>query len=339
MELKSADLGRALARGLLPVYLVSGDETLLVQEACDTIIAAARAAGFGERLIMHADTTAFDWNEVVQETASLSLFADRRVIDVRVGGGKLGREGADVLTAFARNPGPDTLLLVRCARLEKQQLATAWYKALVAAAAVVRIWPVEFRELPRWLGERLAAAELRLTDQALGALAERVEGNLLAAVQEIEKLKLHELPQPITLEALLGVLEDSAHYGTFELIDAVLQGDAARVVRMLAGLRQEGVAVFALLGAFAGQLRGMAGRVPMPPQRARLVGEFERRLGRRTTPGALLATCALIDAQGKGELPGDPWVSLEELLLGLCTLRAPGASTALRELHPIARQP
>lgn len=339
MELRGADLGRALARGLLPVYLVSGDETLLVQEACDAIIAAARAAGFGERLIMHADATAFDWNELVQETASLSLFAERRVIDVRVSGGKFGREGADVLTAFARNPGPETLLLVRCARLEKQQQGTAWYKALVAVAAVVRIWPVEHRELPRWLGARLAAAGLRLSDGALGALAERVEGNLLAAVQEIEKLKLHDLPQPVTTEALLGVLEDSAHYGTFELIDAVFQGDAARVVRMLAGLRQEGVAVFALLGAFAGQLRGMAGRVPMPPQRARLVGEFERRLGGRTTPGALLATCALIDAQGKGELPGDPWVSLEELLLGLCTDRAPAAGTALRELHPIARQP
>jgi DNA polymerase-3 subunit delta len=334
MELKAAELGRQLARELAPIYLVSGDEPLLVQEACDAIVAAARAAGFSERAVLHAEGS-FDWTEVLQESASLSLFAERRLIDVRLPAAAFGREGSDVLVEYARKPAPDTLLLVRCARIDARQRSSAWYKALAQVGVIVAVWPVSAAELPRWLEGRLQAAGLRCTREALQALAQRVEGNLLAAVQEIEKLALHELPQPIGLEDLLSVLEDAAHYDTFELIDAALAGDGARVARMVASLRQEGVAVFALLGALVAQLRRLAAGERMPPQRQRVVAEFERRVGGRRGVDAVLATCALIDAQGKGEVPGDPWRSLEELLLGFGGVRILGGTGGLALLRTI----
>jgi DNA polymerase III subunit delta len=321
MELKGAELGRELARGLAPVYLVSGDELLLVQEACDAIVAAARAAGFTERVVLHADSSGFNWSDVLQESASLSLFAERRIIDVRVPAAAFGREGSEVLVQYARRPSADTLLLIRAGRVEWKQRSSAWYKALAQAGAVVTIWPISAADLPRWLEGRLQAAGLRCTRDALQALAQRVEGNLLAAVQEIAKLTLHELPQPIAVEDLLGVLEDAAHYDAFELIDGALAGDAARVTRMITNLRQEGVAVFAVLGALVAQLRRMGGNERPPPQRQRVIAEFQRRIGARRGIDAILSTCALIDAQGKGEIPGDPWRSLEELLLRLCGVR------------------
>jgi DNA polymerase III subunit delta len=329
MELRGAELGRELARGLAPVYLVAGDELLLVQEACDAIVAAARGAGFTERVVLHADNSGFNWNDVLQESASLSLFAERRIIDVRVPAAAFGRDGSEVLVQYARQPSADTLLLIRAGRVEWKQRSSAWYKALAQAGAVVTIWPISAADLPRWLEGRLQAAGLRCTRDALHALAQRVEGNLLAAVQEIAKLALHELPQPIAVDDLLAVLEDAAHYDAFELIDGALAGDAARVTRMIANLRQEGVAVFAVLGALVAQLRRMGGNERLPPQRQRVIAEFQRRIGARRGIDAILSTCALIDAQGKGEIPGDPWRSLEELLLRFCGVRLLERGTGL----------
>jgi DNA polymerase-3 subunit delta len=226
-----------------------------------------------------------------------------------------------VLTRYAGAPPSDVLLLVRCGRLDTRQRNAAWYKALARSGVVVTVWPVGAAELPRWLEARLQAAGLRCSREALHALAQRVEGNLLAAVQEIAKLALHELPQPIRLEDLLAVLEDAAHYDAFELIDAALAGDAPRVSRMVRNLRQEGIAIFAVLGALVSQLRRLGANDRLPPQRQRLVADFVRRMGGRRGIDAALATCALIDAQGKGEIPGDPWRSLEELLLRFCGVR------------------
>jgi len=335
VELRGSDLARELGRGLAPLYLVTGDEPLLVQEACDVIIAAARAADYAERIVLHADAAGFNWNAVLQEAASLSLFAARRIIDVRVNGVAFGREGGEILTAYARDASPDTLLLLRAGRLETRQRSSGWYKTLAQAGVVVTIWPIGAAELPRWLEGRLRQAGLSLTREALQALADRVEGNLLAAVQEIEKLKLHALAQPIGLDELLGVLEDAAHYDTFELIDGALAGDSTRVVRMVVNLRQAGVAVFAVLGALTAQLRRILGNDRLPPQRQRLITDFQRRVGGRRGIEALLATCALIDAQGKGEVPGDPWRSLEELLLRLCDVQLLPRGTGLGYLRGV----
>lgn len=333
MPLRAADLPGALKRGLAPVYLVAGDDALLVQEACDAVVRAARAEGYEERSVLHADGS-FSWNDVMQDASSMSLFAARRIIDVRLPGNKFDKEASEVLRRYADAPPADTLLLIRAARLEGKQKSTAWFKALDRVGAIVQVWPLSFQELPRWLSGRLKSAGLTLSPEALNLFAERVEGNLLAAVQEIEKLRLAGLDSPVSAEDLTAVLEDSARYDTFELIDAVFAGDAPRVSRMLATLRQEGVALFAILGALTNQLRRIAGNEFLPAPRKRLVGELLRRIGSTSAIPRILAECALVDAQGKGQIAGDPWLSLEEILLRMAGVRAVDGGSPLRHLYP-----
>ena len=333
MPLRAADLPGALKRGLAPVYLISGDDALLVQEACDAVVRAARAEGFEERSVLHAEGS-FNWNDVMQDASSMSLFAARRIIDVRLPGNRFDKEASEVLRRYADAPPADTLLLIRAARLDGKQKNAAWFKALDRVGAIVQIWPLSFQELPRWLAGRLKSAGLTLSPEALNLLAERVEGNLLAAVQEIEKLRLAGLDSPVSAEDLTAVLEDSARYDTFELIDAVFAGDAQRVSRMLATLRQEGVALFAILGALTNQLRRIAGNDYLPAPRKRLVGELLRRIGSTAVIPRILAECALVDAQGKGQIAGDAWLSLEEILLRMAGVRAVDGGSPLRHLHP-----
>ena len=166
MQAKLADLTRHLRSGLAPAYLVSGDETLLVQEACDAVLAAAREQGYTERSILHAEA-GFNWNDVLQDASSLSLFADRRVVDVRVPGGTFDRDASEALRTSAAHPPADTLLLVRTVRLDPRQRQSAWFKALDTLGVVVLVWPIGPAELPRWLEGRLRAAELRLDRAAL----------------------------------------------------------------------------------------------------------------------------------------------------------------------------
>jgi len=332
MQLKSADLHGALKRGLAPLYLVAGDDALLVQEACDAILRAARDAGFTERSVLHAEA-GFNWNDVLQDAASMSLFAERRIIDLRLPAPKFDRDASEVLRRYAEAPAEDTLLLIRSPRLEGKQRNAAWFKALDQAGAIVQIWPLSPRELPRWLSGRLSQAGVELDDEALALLAERVEGNLLAAVQEIEKLKLAGLSTPVSALALMDVLDDSARYDTFELIDTVLAGESRRVSRVLATLRQEGVALFAILGALTSQLRRIGGGGYLPAPRKRLVGGFLRRIGSTAAIPRILAECALVDAQAKGQVSGDAWLSLEEILLRMAGTRAVDGGSPLRHLH------
>jgi DNA polymerase-3 subunit delta len=332
MLLKPADLAPELERTLAPVYLISGDDPLLVQEACDKVLDAARARGFTERSVLHAEG-GFNWNDVSQDASSMSLFAQRRIIDVRVTGARLDKDASEVLRRYAAHPAQDTVLLIRAGRLEGKQRSSAWFKALDAAGVIVQVWPLDLRELPRWLTARLKSAGLNLTPEALALLSERVEGNLLAAVQEIEKLKLAGLPSPMDHESLGAVLDDSARYDAFELIDATLAGDGRRVSRVLATLRQEGVALFAILGALTSQLRRIdeGGYVPAP--RKRLVSGFLKRLGSADAIPRVLAECALVDAQGKGQIGGDAWLSLEDVLLRLAGTRAVAGGSPIRHLR------
>lgn len=332
MQVKPTELDGALARGLAPVYLISGDDTLLVQEACDSVVAAARSQGYSERSVLHAEA-GFNWNDVIQDAASMSLFAERRIVDVRVPSGKFDKDASEVLRRYADQPAEDTVLLIRTVRLEKRQRDSAWFKALDRAGVAVLIWGVDFAELPRWLAGRVKHAGLTLEPDALNLLAERVEGNLLAAVQEIEKLKLADLESPIGVAALAAVLEDAARYDAFELIDATLAGDGRRVSRMLPTLRQEGVALFAILGALTSQLRRIADGGFLPAPRKRLVSGFLRRIGSVDTIPRVLAECALVDAQGKGQIPGDAWLSLEEVLLRLAGVRAVQGGSPIRHLR------
>jgi DNA polymerase-3 subunit delta len=285
----------------------------LIEETCDSIIARAKQEGFSERSV-HQVERGFHWHELTQDGASPSLFADRKIVDVRGPANKFDKEASAELSDWAAAPPPDTLLMLRTGRLQPKQRSAAWFKALEKAGVVVLVWPVSVQQLPRWLGQRLQAKSLKVERDAVQYLSERVEGNLLAAAQEVDKLALMQLEQPITVDRLIAVLEDTSRFNTFDLIDAVMEGNGARVARAVAGLREEGTSLFAILGALTSQLRRMGNTRGMPPQRQRLARMFHDRV--KDVP-LVLAECAVVDRQGKGQGLADAWISLERLLLRL----------------------
>ena len=324
MQINASQLPRHLQdQGAGGVYLVAGDEQLLVEEACDDIVAAARRQGFDERALFEAGPKAA-WQELFAAAGNMSLFGSRRVLDVRIPPRGLDRAGSDALRKYLEAPLPDTLLLARAAGLEWRQRSSAWFKVFGKAGVVVMAWPVPARELPRWLDARCRREGLRLAPDALDALAQRVEGNLLAARQEIERLKLLQ-PEGAGAEIDAGQVQeavgDSAHFDAFQLLEAAFGGHRRRVHQLLNALRLEGVAIFLILGALTNQLgrareASVGGRPRLPPSQRGAVASTARRLG---TPGIdrQLEECAWLDWQAKGMLRGDPWQSLERILLAI----------------------
>ena len=325
MQIRPRDLERNLGAGLQPIYLVSGDETLLVEEACTAIVQAAERTGFTERKVID-EGPATNWESILAEAASRSLFAERRVLDLRIPPRGFDRKASDALRRYLASPFDDVVLLIRTGRLEARQRSAAWFKAIDAAGAVLLVWPLTARELPGWLGNRCRAAGIELTRDANALLADRVEGNLLAAAQEIEKLKLAGMKSPVDAQTLQAAVEDASHFNTFELIDTAFDGKPQRVRKMVRVLRQEGAPVFMLLGAVNSQLRNAlrlatGERFYLPPQRARALRRLGDRLGTAGLERAL-SECALLDMQAKGALRGDAWQSLERVLVRLAGGRA-----------------
>lgn len=321
MQIRPEQLNRHFQAGdPKHIYLVSGDEQLLVDEACDEIVAAATGLGYDERTIFEAVARA-PWDELFSAAGNLSLFATKRLLDVRIPPRGLDRAGSDAIRGYLDAPLADTLVLCRAPGLDWRQRSNAWYKAIDKAGAVIQVWPIGGRELPRWLDGRCRREGLALDRDALDALAERVEGNLLAAAQEIEKLKLLHGKGRIGADDIEGGVGDAAHFDTFELIDTAFAGRAVRVHRMLDTLRQEGVAVFMVIAALANQLQRArelaAGSNPRIPRRRLPVLEATvKRLGPDGID-ELQKECALLDLQSKGMLRGDAWQSLERVLLSV----------------------
>ena len=321
MQIRADQLRRHFGAGdLKGVYLVSGDEQLLVDEACDEIVACARDLGFDERTIFEAVARA-PWDELFADAGNLSLFATKRLLDVRIPPRGLDRGGSEAIRGYLKAPLADTLVVCRAAGLDWRQRSNAWYKAIERSGAVIPVWPVSGRDLPRWLEERCRREGLELDRDALDALAERVEGNLLAAVQEIAKLKLLHGEGRVGAAEIEQSVGDAAHFDTFELIDAAFAGRAARVHRMLEPLQQEGVAVFMVIAALTSQLQRAAelaaGANPrIARRRLPVLNAAVRRLG-PTGIDDLYKECALLDLQSKGMLRGDAWQSLERVLLSL----------------------
>ena len=327
MQIRANQLARHLQGGdFAAAYLVTGDEHLLVEEACDAILAAARGAGFDERTLFEAMPRA-PWNELFAAAANLSLFGTKRLLDVRIPPRGLDRAGSDAVRRYLQAPLPDTLLVCRAVELEWRQRTSAWFKALDKAGAVVPLFPVSARDLPRWLEGRCRAAGLRLEQDAILALAERVEGNLLAARQEIEKLKLLQPTGSVSADDVLDAVGDSSHFDTFALIDVACAGNGPRLRKMLAALKLQGVAIFLILGALANQLQrahdlAAGGNPRLPRNRIAALTAAARRLGVEGID-ELVKECALLDLQAKGMLPGDAWDSLERILLALAGVQPP----------------
>lgn len=332
MKLRPEQLDGHLAGRLAPLYVVSGDEPLLLQEACDAIRAAARAQGYGERTVFTVEP-GFDWAELREATAGMSLFAAQRLIELRLPGGKPGEAGAKALAEYANHPVPDILLLISLPRLDKAAQSTKWFVAIERAGILLQFWPPAPAQLPGWVTQRMRARGLQPTPAAAAALAGRVEGNLLACVQEIEKLLLLRGPGPVDEDTVTDAVADSARFDVFALADSALAGDAARCLRILRGLQDEGVEPVLIGWALTREIRLLAalaqglaqGKTPFALYQQHRVWEkrqplLERALKRHGLAQwrALLRLCARLDRVTKGRAAGNVW----DDLLQLCVMTA-----------------
>ena len=335
MKLAPAQLSKHLQTALAPVYAVSGDEPLLCQEASDAIRNACRAQGFSEREVFHVDAS-FDWGLLYEAGASLSLFAEKRIIELRLANPKPGDKGTAALLEYLQRPPEDVLLLINLPKLDGNTQKSKWAKALIEGphCQFLQIWPVEANQLPQWIRQRLSQTGISASADAVELIAARVEGNLLAAAQEIEKLKLLAEDQQIDANTVQAAVADSARFDVFGLIDAILNGHSAHALRILEGLRGEGQEPLFILVMLARELRQLANlahligqgmprdkafaaaRPPIWDKRKALVGKALQR-----HPSArwkqLLSDAQNIDAQVKGQAPGEPWNSLASLVLAM----------------------
>jgi DNA polymerase-3 subunit delta len=332
MPTSLSQLHKHLAGGeLKPVYLLAGEEHLLLLEAADALRARARALGYSEREVLDADAN-FDWNALAQAGASLSLFATRRMIDLRLPTGKPGKDGAAALIEYCGHAPPDTILLITCTQWSKAH-ETAWVATVEKAGIFVPAWPLKPDQLPDWIAARCASRGLKPDRAAIDALAERIEGNLLAAAQEIDKLVLLHGDKPLDAETLEALVADSARFDVFKLADAALAGDAARSLRILTGLRAEGEQIPGLMGWLLNQLQLLArlaateGNLAAAFRAERIwparEGVYRKALQRadRKHWETCLLQAARIDRLSKGRGVGDAWVEFERLLVAMAMPR------------------
>ncbi|NIB40132.1 DNA polymerase III subunit delta [Pseudomaricurvus alkylphenolicus] len=331
-KLRADQLDSALRKQLAPVYLVSGDEPLLVQEACDTIREAARRAGFTERERHHVEA-GFDWEELLTSANSLSLFADKKILELRIDNGKPGDKGGKALLSYCEQPSEDNLLLIVTPKLDGSAQRSKWFKAVEKTGAFVQIWPIAAPQLPRWIDQRMQQAGLRADRDAIDMLAARVEGNLLAATQEIEKLKLLANDDGlVSTETVAGAVADSARYDVFNLIDKALHGDARSAIKTLQGLRGEGTDATVVLWALAREIRTLSQMAHALQQgnsmdrAAKSAGVWDKRkplvnnaLRRLKQPQLqmLLRKANGVDKAIKGLRNADAWDELMDLTLNL----------------------
>jgi DNA polymerase-3 subunit delta len=328
MQLKSEQLAQHLVRSLEPLYVVQGDEPLLTLEAADAIRAKARSSGHSEREVLTVERY-FDWSQLGAAGASMSLFSEKRLIELRIPNGKPGTEGAKALEAYCANLAPDTLTLVFLPSLDRKSQDTAWFRALSAVAVMVSVAPVERPRLPDWIAARLAAQKQKAPRESLEFIADCVEGNLLAAHQEIQKLGLLHPPGEIADEAIRAAVLDVARYDVADLSAALLAGDIGRLARILEGLEGEGEALPRILWIIAEDIRALvrvqsglsngqslpdllsAARVWREPRKT-LLSRAAKALPASAVRNAL-RHAARIDRMAKGVGDGDPWSELLQL--------------------------
>lgn len=324
MRLRVDQLTAALTKQLAPVYLLSGDEPLQLQECGDAIRAAAHHAGFTQREVLTVEP-GFAWTQLLAASQNRSLFANKKVLDLRVPQGKPGQEGSQVLQAYAATPPPDTLLLVTLPKLERSQQQAKWLQQLAKVGVWVLIWPIEGTALVHWITQRLQQAGFQPTPEVAPWLAAQVEGNLLAARQEIDKLRLLEPPGSLRLPDACAVVSEQARFHVFGLAEAALRGDPARCWKILAGLQQAGIAAPVALWALHRELvllADLADKLRQGGQPESVLAQIwpqqrrpwlQQALQRQHDWLAMLNLCHTIDAVIKGAESGDPWLLLEQL--------------------------
>jgi len=332
LKLTTDALSGHLEQQLLRAYLISGDEPLLAGEAADAVRAAARAKGFQERDV-HFMERGSDWDDVRASSSNMSLFGSRRLVEIRMPTGKPGVAGGAALVSMLEIEDHDTVYLILTPRLDRDVQSAAWVKAVDAKGAFVQVWPIDSERMTNWLRGRARRLGLDVAAEGIEVLAERTEGNLLAAHQELEKLKLVAQPGQITADTILASVGDSARFDVFQLGESVLAGDTERALRMLGGLRAEGVEATLVLWALTKAMRDLWGAVSAAPGarpkawgRQALALEKGARRASRLPYSTLAIRAGRADRMIKGRLLGDAWDEMALLAADICghpALRAP----------------
>ncbi len=330
MRIKLEQLNSALKSKLAALYFITGDEPLQLGEATDAIRLAVKKEGYTTREVLTVET-GFEWNELGLEADSFSIFADKKLIDLRMSSGKPGIDGAKALINYCQRVPEDTILLITSSKLEKSSLNTKWFQAIERAGTVIQVWPLDGTDLIQWLQRRAQKRGLHIDNDGIKALAARVEGNLLAASQEIEKLYILHGDSPISKQMVKDAVADNARYDVFKLTDCVLSGRVTRAIKILNGLKAEDIAAPIVVWALARETRLLINilidleqgqnkqqvfkKHRLWDKRQQLISSALTRMKINKLQQALILS-AKADRQIKGREAGDCW----ETLLSVCML-------------------
>lgn len=329
MKLRTDQLPAHLKNSLNTLYIVSGDEPLLVKECGEQIKAAALSSGFTNQQRCQVDKS-FDWHDLLQFTQNGSLFGDRNLIEINLGGSKPDDKGKAFLQHFAQQKDPDNLVILNTGKLDASAQRSKWFKTLENNGVFIQIWPIDSHKLPAWINQRMRAAGLKPSQAAVQIIADKIEGNLLAAVQEIEKLRLIHGPGNIDEEGVLAAVSDNSRYNIFQLIETAQLGNTGKALKILKGLRQEGNEPTLILWAFSRELRTMAAMAQQLEEGIAIGRIFqEHRIWDKRKPPLqaclkrlnykallkLIQDAHQTDLAIKGLLKNDPWLNFSHLVL------------------------
>jgi DNA polymerase-3 subunit delta len=337
MRLKAEQLSAHLAsKGLASVYIISGDEPLLVQESADIIRTAAKLHGYNERRLFYADSK-FDWNSVLIEASHISLFSEKKFLEIRIISGKPGDKGSKTLQEYLSKINTETLTLIITPKLDSSSTRGKWFTAIENQGISIQIWPVSTPQLPQWLNRRLNQSGIKANQEAIRVLADRVEGNLLSAIQEIEKLKLLAPERELTGQAMSDIVVDSSRFNVFVLLGKIMESEAKKACHILQGLRSEGTDATIILWAITRDLRILikgseavqSGEGIDSVLQKLGVWESRRPLVKKTISRIpierlrqMLKLSGAIDRGIKGTRQGSPWDDLTTLILVLCGIQS-----------------
>ncbi len=335
MRLKPEQLNTSLQKGLAPVYFLSGDEPLQLGEAADAIRKTARQLGYNSREIFSVEAN-FAWNQLALSADSLSIFSDKKIIELRVASGSVGTEGAKALTTYCERLPQDTLLLISIGKITTATLKTKWLESIDKVGVIVQVWSLEGQDLLNWLQQRLQHHGLQVESDGIKLIAARIEGNLLAANQEITKLYVLHGAAKLSTAQIEDAVADSSRYDVFKLVDAILSAQINRIIKILSGLRSEGIAAPVVLWALTREARSLI-KIKLAlssgqskdivfrnnqiwDKRKALVDKALSRL-KLTDLNHILILCAKADRQIKGQQSGDAWETLLTVCLQFTSLK------------------
>jgi DNA polymerase-3 subunit delta len=336
MNVRPDQLQSMIAKRLYPVYMVSGDEPLQQMESLDLIRAFLRDRDFSEREILDVDAQ-FDWQRLIQEAANMSLFATRRIVELRLPSAKPGKQGSQVLKDYLSRPPEDTVLIINAGKVDGNSKKSAWFKAVEQNGLVVQCWPIPLEKLTAWLQQRFKKRDMDADNEVLVYISQHIEGNLLAADQEIEKLYLLLGPGKITYADVAEAITSQSRYSVFELVDMLLSGNTKRVIKIIAGLKAEGMVPVVVNWALAKDIRllsQVAFDVSSADFKLKRSGVWQSRIAlfksclsrhNQRTFNMMLKRCAYIDAVSKGMVDANVWDEIESLCVRIAgRTRAPG---------------